>query len=237
MLGLERRRLAVLVAAVATAAPLVFAGGAQAAAGGSGGSGGSNGSSGLVATLKVTSPKVEVKRQGASTFKVAKDGAKLHEGDTVRTDATGLAEIDYGDDAYTRLDVNTEFTIAKLTDEQGARQVQGSLDVGQTWNRTAAITESGSFEQEGAGANATVRGTVFAVSCDEPGHCEFLAIEHTTALTGEDGVTKDLTPHVACDSTDGALCDATRTLSIDELAANDWIQSNLHPRPHRARAR
>jgi hypothetical protein len=224
MLRLERRRLAVLVAVVAAAAPLAFATGAQAAAAGSGGS---SGSDEVVATLKVTSPKVEVKKQDASVFKVAKDGAKLREGDTVRTDAAGLAEIDYGNDAYTRLDVNTEFTITKLTDEQGARQVQGSLEVGQTWNRTAAITESGSFEQEGAGANAAVRGTAFAVSCDAPDHCTFVAIEHTTALTGADGVTKDLTPRVACDSTDGDLCDATKTLSVDELAANDWIQNNL----------
>ena len=124
-----------------------------------------------LATLKVTSTKVEVKKDGAEKFKVAKDGATLRQGDTVRTDATGLAEIDYDDQSYTRLDVNTTFTIKKLTHEQGDRQVQGSLDTGQTWSRTSALTESGSFEEEGAGANATTLGTAFAVTCDTAEHC------------------------------------------------------------------
>jgi hypothetical protein len=217
------RRFGVLVVAgsIATAAPIITESAAFAAGGGS------NDKPAAVATLKITNPNVEVKKSGKTAFKLAKDGAKLHEGDTIRTDATGLAEIDYGADAYTRLDVNTTFTIKKLTEDQGSRQVEGSLDTGQTWNRTAALTESGSFGQDGAGANATVRGTAFMVTCDTPDHCVFIAIEHTTALTGTDGVTKDLTPHVACDSTNGDLCDATRTLTVDELAANDWIQSNL----------
>jgi Fibronectin type III domain len=225
MLNLGRRAgTAFAVAAVVAIAPLSIAVTASAAAAAGDGS---NDKPAAIATLKITSPNVEVKKKKADDFKPAKDGAELKEGDTVRTDATGLAEIDYGPDAYTRLDVNTTFTIKKLTEDQGSRQVEGSLDTGQTWNRTAALTESGSFGQDGAGANATVRGTVFMVTCDTPSHCVFIAIEHTTALTGTDGVTKDLTPHVACDSTKGDLCDATRTLTVDELAANDWIQSNL----------
>ena len=84
-------------------------------------SAGSSGSSDekVFATLQIENPKVEVKKKGSDAFKPAKDGQKLHAGDTVRTDATGLAEIDYSDDAYTRLDVNTTFKITKLTNEQG----------------------------------------------------------------------------------------------------------------------
>ena len=130
----------------------------------------------VLATLKVTTANVEVKKDGTDKFVAAADGDELSQGDTVRTDATGTAEVDYSSDAYTRLDVNTTFKIKKLTNDQGSRQVQGSLEAGQTWNRTAAITESGSFEQEGAGANATVLGTAFSLACDTPTHCIFLSV-------------------------------------------------------------
>jgi len=178
-----------------------------------------------VATLKVTSTKVEVKKDGAEKFKVAKDGATLREGDTVRTDETGLAEIDYDDESYTRLDVDTTFTIKKLTKEQGDRQVQGSLETGQTWSRTAALTESGSFEEEGAGANAVTRGTAFAVVCDTPDHCTFTAVVDAFDLESIGGVTKLLTPLDQCDSTSGALCGDITQISAEDLP--DWIAQNL----------
>ena len=121
-----------------------------------------------VAVLKIQNPSVSVKKKGASDFKPAKDGQKLHEGDTVQTDATGLAEVDYSDDSYTRLDVSTTLKIVKLSDDQGNRQVETSVDAGRTWNRTAALTESQSFEQSGAGATAAVVGTAFSIQCDAP---------------------------------------------------------------------
>ena len=187
----------------------------------------------VLATLAVTAENVSVRRDGKEKFKPAKDGQSLKEGDTIQTDATGTAEVDYGNDAFTRLDVNTTFTIVVLTDEQGARQVQGSLETGQTWNRTAALTESGSFEQEGAGANATVRGTAFAIECDAIDHCVFTAVVDNIDLTGLDGVTQLLTPLDQCDSTDtteegeltGVLCGDITQISADDLP--DWIVTNL----------
>ncbi len=187
----------------------------------------------VLASLSVSSAKVSVRKAGKAKFKAAADGQSLKQGDTIKTDATGTAEIDYGNDAYTRLDVNTTFTIVVLTDEQGARQVQGSLESGQTWNRTAALTESGSFEQEGAGANATVRGTAFAINCDALDHCVFTAVVDDIDLTGLDGVTQLLTPLDQCDSTDttgegaltGVLCGDISQISPDDLPA--WILTNL----------
>ncbi|HEU5302093.1 MAG TPA: hypothetical protein VFW06_07625 [Acidimicrobiia bacterium] len=186
-----------------------------------------------LATLTISTDNVSVRKDGKQKFKPAEDGQSLKEGDTIKTDATGTAEVDYGNDAFTRLDVNTTFTIVVLTDEQGARQVQGSLETGQTWNRTAALTESGSFEQEGAGANATVRGTAFAITCDTVDHCVFTAVVDDIELTGLDGVTQLLTPLDQCDSTDtpgegeltGVLCGDVTQIPADQLPA--WITQNL----------
>ncbi len=178
-----------------------------------------------VAKLAISADTVEIKRKDADDFKKAKDGASLREGDTVRTDATGHAEIQYGDDAYTRLDVDTTFRIDSLTDDQGNRQVQGSLEKGQTWNRTVALTESESFEQTGADATAAVEGTAFAVSCDTVDHCVFTAIVHNIQLTGADNEIKLLTPLDECDSESGDLCGDISKISPEDLPA--WITDNL----------
>ena len=153
----------------------------------------------------------------------------------MRTDATGLAEIDYSDDTYTRLDVNTTFTITTLTDDQGERQIAGSLDSGQTWNRIEDVSESGSFEQTGAGATAAITGTVFMLSCvstpnidptlEPVKRCSFISIEHTITVTSENGEIRVLSEHTECTSDDADLCDTPRELTLDELASIDWIQS------------
>src|SRR5450631_1984448 len=151
---------------------------------------------------------VSVETAGTSTFKPAKNGQSLHVGDTVQTDATGQAEIDYADTAYTRLDVNTTFTIKKLTDSQGNRQVEGSLDVGRTYNRTAALTQSQTFQQDAGGATAAVAGTAFVVTCTSATSCTFTAVIDNINLTGA-GQTKTLNPLDECADNNGAPCGTT----------------------------
>jgi HYR domain/FecR protein len=170
---------------------------------------------------------VNVETAGTSTFKPAKNGQSLHVGDTVQTDATGQAEIDYADTAYTRLDVNTTFTIKKLTDSQGNRQVEGSLDVGRTYNRTAALTQSQTFQQDAGGATAAVAGTAFVVTCTSATSCTFTAVIDNINLTGA-GETKTLNPLDECVANNGALCGTTTRLTPDEVALIQWIQTNVY---------
>ena len=213
---------ALAIAAIVTCAVVAPLAGIAAAGEGQGGSG----STEVLATLQVDAQTVQVKKSGADAFKDAKDGQKLREGDTVKTDATGKAEIDYGGDTYTRLDVNTTFTIVSLTDDQGNRQIKGSLESGQTWNRTVALTESESYEQEGGGATAAVAGTAFAVECESENECVVTAVDHQTRLTGN-GEVHVLDPLDQCDAQSGDLCDDVHALTIDEIAAIEWIQQNL----------
>jgi hypothetical protein len=196
-----------------------------------------------IATLAVEKPNVSVKQKGSDTFEPATDGQKLRQGDTVQTDATGRATVNYTDAAYTRLDVNTTFTIAKLTEEKGARQIEGSLDTGRTWNRTEALTESGSFEESGAGATAAVTGTAFSVECHlvpktdasaaPEKVCSFLGVHHQIVLRSENGEVRDIPEFGECTSTQptekspGDLCDTVHQLTPDEMAAIAWIQENL----------
>jgi hypothetical protein len=69
------------------------------------------------------------------------------------------------DGSLTRLAGSTIFAISKLTNERGGRQTQGTLSVGETWNRAAKVSETGSFEVKAGGTTAAVEGTAFVVSC------------------------------------------------------------------------
>ncbi len=118
-----------------------------------------------LANLKVTTDQVSIKSKGQSSFSTAKNGQALRQGDTIKTDADGRAEIDYTDGSLTRLAGSTVFTIAKLTNERGGRQTTGKLSVGETWNRAAKVSETGSFEVKAGGTTAAVEGTAFVVKC------------------------------------------------------------------------
>jgi len=191
---------------------------------------GASGAEEAVATLVIAaehSGHVDVRRDGGSRFGPGRDGRRLKVGDTVRTDEVGRAEVRYGDDSYTRLDVSTTFTIVELTEDQGARQVEGSLDTGRTWNRTETLTESGSFEQSGGGATAAVTGTAFAVECPTRGTCNFIAVIHSIVLTGDDDEQRGLDPLDTCDANAGVLCRDVGRMSLEDAVANEWIQQNL----------
>ena len=123
------------------------------------------GAADALANLKITADNVQVKQKGKSTFVDAKDGQALKQGDTIKTDADGRAEIDYTDGSITRLAGSTVFTISKLTNEKGGRQTQGTLSVGETWNRAAKVSETGSFEVKAGGTTAAVEGTAFVAKC------------------------------------------------------------------------
>jgi hypothetical protein len=118
-----------------------------------------------LAKLKVTADNVQIKQKGKSSFVAAKNGMALKQGDTIKTDSTGLAEIDYTDGSLTRLANSTVFTISVLTNDKGGRQTQGTLSVGETWNRAAKVSETGSFEVKAGGTTAAVEGTAFVAKC------------------------------------------------------------------------
>jgi len=165
---------------VACSALVVAAGGVASAADSSKSTGS------VLATLKIRASGVEVKPKGASSYATAKEGQTLKQGDALKTDATGRAEIAYTDGSLTRLGESTEFSISKLTDKKGARQTQGTLTVGSTWNRAAKVSESGEFSIKAGGATAAVEGTAFVVTCPTAGAaCTITAIVDDIAVNSD----------------------------------------------------
>lgn len=167
-----RGRVLVALTTVALAASSLAVVAAPAGAQASSGSG----------TLSVEAPGVTVLKKGASRFTRARANQKIKTGDTVQTDATGLAEIAFKDGSLTRLDHNTVFTLEKLVDETGRRQVEGTVSAGQTWNRVQQLSESEKFQQKGNGATAAVIGTAFLTKCSLPAGVAFKVVKTKKAL-------------------------------------------------------
>ena len=76
----------------------------------------------VLVTLEIKAPNVEILKKGSTAFVAAKDGQRLKQGDALRTDTAGLAEVAYTDGSLTRLGPSTEFAITRLTSKKGARQ-------------------------------------------------------------------------------------------------------------------
>jgi FecR-like protein len=182
-----------------------------------------------LATLKVQTAQVTIKKKGKSSYVAAKDGQTLEQGDSLKTDTTGTAEIDYTDGSLTRLGNSTEFTITKLTDKRGGRQTQGTLSVGETWNRAAKVSETGSFEVKAGGTTAAVEGTAFAVVCvNDAGKltCTFTDVVDNVKVTTADGAAAQLEPAKSVVVTQGDL-GTINTLTYDQLSNNVFIAGNL----------
>jgi hypothetical protein len=181
------------------------------------------------ATLRILRPGGEVKRAGGSAFRAANDGQALRQGDTVRSDPTGLLELDYADGSLTRIGPSAEFTIEVLTAERGGRQTRGGLTVGETWSRAAKVSETGSFEVRSGGTTAAVEGTAFAFSCngaESARVCTVIDVVDHVVVTTDGGAQTRLTPATGVMATNDVL-GTPRQYTREELAANPFVMENL----------
>jgi hypothetical protein len=143
-----------------------------------------------LAHLKILKPYVTIKAAGKGKGQKATNGQVLHQGDELITDAGGIAEINYTDGSLTRLGNSTTFTITTLTNKKGGRQTEGTLGVGETWNRAAKVSQTGSFQVKAGGTTAAVEGTAFVFICQIVNSqlvCNVIAIVDSVNVTSPGG--------------------------------------------------
>ena len=172
---------------------------------------------------------VTVKASGATKYVAAKDGQALRQGDAIKTDAAGKAEIDYTDGSLTRLGSSTEFTITKLTSNQGGRQTEGTISVGETWSRASKVSETSSFEVKAGGTTAAVEGTAFSFVCTLVNgqlSCTVIAVVDTVKVTSANGGSAELPPATKLVAVGGNLGPVVN-LTYDDLNGNVQIAGNL----------
>jgi hypothetical protein len=182
-----------------------------------------------LATLKILRANVTIKPAGKTKYVKAKEGQVLRQGDALTTDAAGAAEVDYTDGSLTRLGVSTQFAITKLTNKRGGRQTQGTLTVGETWNRAAKVAQTGSFEVKAGGATAAVEGTAFLVVClGQAGQtaCRIIDVVDNVNVATTAGVTP-LTPATSVDITNATAGTVTQ-LTYDDLVNIPAVIGNVY---------
>jgi HD domain/FecR protein len=114
------------------------------------------------ATLHLLTGHSAIRPDGEASFRPGTEGAILHVGDTLRTSASGRAQITYFDESVTRLDWNTAFHLRELDpgEEGRRRRLLGAHGIGRTFSRVVS-GPPGWFEIVTPRAIARVRGTAF----------------------------------------------------------------------------
>jgi hypothetical protein len=124
-----------------------------------------------IAPLEQNLPWIEVvsgvvnKKEGGVLAEL-KSGDQLKNGDIIKTDSSGLANIYMPDGSVARLDYNSEIVItqAHYFDESKSLQVKIKLVVGRIWSKIVELSTNESYwEVETANAVAAVRGTAFGM--------------------------------------------------------------------------
>jgi hypothetical protein len=115
--------------------------------------------------LTVYQPTASIAHGPGAAAAAANTGAVVRAGDTVSTDAKGLAGITLPDGTLTRLAKNTSITLdsAHFAKNGTMHDVSLSEQVGRTFTNVQHLVTGASFDVHGKAATASVRGTKFEV--------------------------------------------------------------------------
>lgn len=202
------RKLGAVIAAATSAAVLCVGSGVASAAKASG------------SAVKVLDQHAGVARKRSPTrFVAVKKVVPVASGDRVQTDALGFAEVHYPDGSLTRVDVNTTFVVELAS----KTTTKATLTSGQVWNEVKKATGSQPhFEVATPNATAAVRGTAFAIRCDQEKTCTFGVVEGTVEIDTAGA-------SVAITAGQQVGVDATGQLGQPEpLVVGQWIKQNQY---------
>ena len=134
-------------------------------------------------TLRVERAPVQVRASGETAFREALNGITLTPGTVVKTGEGGRATIVFFGKAESRLDANSEVTIADAAETGESTTVQLDLGVGRMWSRVLRLLDlDSSFSVKTSSVVATVRGTAFDVRANADGSAEVSVSESVVRL-------------------------------------------------------
>lgn len=119
------------------------------------------------AIIEVKSPGVFVMGSQDTDWKDAFDGESLHQGDSVKTNETGSAQVVFPDESTTALSQDSEITITAF--ESGTNKVKITLLAGKIWSRVTKVFGKETFETESENLVASVRGTSYGHAITKDG--------------------------------------------------------------------
>jgi hypothetical protein len=199
-------------------------------------------------SLTVYQPTASI-ADGTAAGAAATSGATVHAGDTVSTDAKGLAGITLPDGTLTRLAKNTSITLdsAHFSKNGSMHDVSFTQQIGRTFTNVQHLVTGASFDVHGKAATASVRGTKFEVYIDASGAMTVKVFQGTVILHNSHGSVTINAGQQATASPDGTLgnpgpiqpdpndpfgptLDASNAVSGDTTPGTeqDYIGSPLH---------
>ena len=197
------------------------------AACGGGSDGGSRSSADdALASLDVFSRRVAVRT--TADFVAARDGQDLSEGDKVRTDPAGFAEVTFFEGSWMRVDSGATLTVRSLKDTAQRRAVSTGIDTGRSWQRVKELGEKEhEFEVQTPVATAAVRGTAFGIDCTTPDACTFSVVDGVVELRLTAGGEVTLRAGQRLTIRRGERAGSPEDVGIDALRRDPWIATNL----------
>jgi len=183
--------------------------------------------SGVSATLRIITQQIQSALKGKE-FTPAKKGQRLVQGDRVRSDTTGFAELNYQDGSWQRIERNATLTVERLTDTAKGQTVKSAVDVGLTWNRVRKLSEpEDAYELDTPVATASVRGTRFSSECPASDRCTFKVLEGKVLITPVDGPPVLLEAPATLEVVRGQVPPTPSVVAPDVLRAEPWIRKNI----------
>ena len=157
-------------------------------------------------SLTVYQPTASI-AHGSAAGVAAASGTAVRAGDTVSTDAKGLAGIALPDGTLTRLATNTSITLdgAHFSKNGSMHDVSLTQQVGRTFTNVQHLVTGASFDVHGHAATASVRGTKFEVYIDSSGAMTVKVFQGTVILHNARGSVTIHAGQQATASPDGTL--------------------------------
>ena len=142
----------------------------------------------VTGNLTVYQPAASI-AHGSGAANPATTGATVRGGDTVSTDAKGLAGITLPDGTLTRLAKNTSMTLDSAHFNKNGTQhdVTFSQQVGRTFTNVQHLVSGATFDVKGHAATASVRGTKFEVFIDATGAMTVKVFQGVVVLHNSSG--------------------------------------------------
>jgi hypothetical protein len=147
------------------------------------------------ATLTVFTGQVE--RQVDGTWQALDDGARVQEGESIRTVSASHALLTFPDGSTAALEPDTQVALQRL-DVNGRRQIELTQATGRLWNDVVTVTGSTSYLVRTPHATVEAHGTVFET-----------VVNGDTAVTTADGRVRVVSASSSVDVLAGQIVRAT----------------------------
>jgi hypothetical protein len=176
-------------------------------------------------TLEIFSGNVFITDSTTGKETQAVTNQPVNVGSSIRTDATGRAQVLYSGGTVTRIDHTSSMTITKA--EIAPEEITVNITLGRVWSRVKKLLGNESYETQTGSVVAAVRGTSYGHGILADGRNKITTSKHTVFVqclndTQSGSVTQNMKFFLDCQN--GS---PSQIIPIDDSDQDEWYQFNL----------